>query len=391
MNTEEASPHPVPGTAADGSATCLSAGKLRALTTLADDDGVFRMVAVDQRPPLFAALARHGDRRPEDLPYAEIEAAKRALVRQLAPVCGAILLDPVWSQPGSIGEVPGRTAIISTLEDYGFDADAAGERRSRPIRGWSVAKAKRSGAAGVKLLAWYRPDASAATLRAQEALIMEVGAACVEHDVPFILEPLVYPLAGEDPESAAYHAARPELVLGSLERLAEPRFGVDLYKLEFPAALRFCEEHRAELGEELRRAAPEGAQQPALYDLDQVHGWLRRLDATCPTPWVLLSAGVGRREFELDLDLAFAAGASGFLAGRTVWLQAFDSYADGYPELDGVERALRADALPYLARLSAAADRALPWTTHRSYGGGPRLADAGEGWHERYPSMEPDA
>lgn len=350
----------------------LSAGKLRALTTLADDDGVFRMVAVDQRPPLFAALARHGDRQQSELGFEEIADAKRMLVRTLAPACGAILLDPVWSHPGALLDVPGRTAIISTLEDYGFTTDERGERRSRLIEGWSVAQAKRSGASAVKVLCWYRPDATRATLDAQEAMVMAVGEACADNDLPFILEPLVYPLAGEEAGSAAYHRARPELVLETVRRLAEPRFGVDLYKLEFPAVLRHCAE--------FCEGAFDGVRRPALFALADVQATLSALDEACPAPWVLLSAGVGRREFEVDLDLAFEAGASGFLAGRTVWLDAFDAY----PDRGAVETALREDGLPYLDVLAARAEKALPWREHRSFGGALRLEDAGEGWHARY-------
>ena len=203
-------------------------------------------------------------------------------------------------------------------------------------------------------------------------MVMAVGEACAEHDLPFILEPLVYPLQGEEADSVAYHRARPELVLETVRRLADARFGVDLYKLEFPAVLRHCAE--------FCEGAFDGVRRPALFALDEVRATLEAMDEACPAPWVLLSAGVGRREFELDLDLAFEAGASGFLAGRTVWLDAFDSY----PDAGAVEAALRKDGLPYLDVLAARAEKALPWTEHRSFGGAPRLADAGDGWHGRY-------
>jgi tagatose 1,6-diphosphate aldolase len=351
----------------------LSAGKLRAMMTLADDDGVFRMVAVDQRPPLFQALARAGDRDPQSLGFREVADAKALLTRVLAPEAGAILVDPVWTHATALASVPGSTALISTLEDYGFDA-VEGERRSRLIEGWSVASIKRAGASGVKLLAWYRPDASEATRAHQERLVEEVGDACREHDIPFVLELLVYPLPGEDPASPDYQALRPERVLGSVRRFAEPRFGVDVFKLEFPADLKHCRGYHG--------GAFDGRERPALYTLDEVRATLAELDEACPAPWVLLSAGVGPAEFEADLELAFAAGASGFLAGRAVWLEALGAY----PDVAAVEQRLRSRALPYLRAISARADGALPWHEHRRFGGAPQMEDGGEGWHRRYRS-----
>ncbi len=350
----------------------LSAGKLRSLTVLADADGVFRMVAVDQRPPLFAALARAGGRDPATLGFDEIARAKGLLVRALAPEAGAILIDPVWTHATALRDIPGATALLSTLEDHDFERDDAGARRSSLIDGWGVAAAKRSGAAGVKLLAWYRHDAPAGARAHQQRLVERVGAACREHDVAFVLELLVYPLAGEDPSSAAYAARQPERVLASLCDFADPRFGVDLYKLEFPVPLRWC---RGLCG-----GAFDGVERPELVTLEDVRDHLRAMDAACPAPWVLLSAGVGAREFAMNLELACDAGASGFLAGRAVWLDALAAY----PDLPEVERRLHRDAVPALRSLSALAERARAWTEHPRFAGGPRTRDGGEGWHLRY-------
>ena len=349
----------------------LSAGKLRGLMTLAGDDGVFRMVAVDQRPPLFAALTRHDGRDPTTLAFQEVARAKALLATVLAPEAGAILIDPVWTHPEALTSIPGRTGVISTLEDYGFD-DEGGERRSRLIEGWDVAAIKRTGASGVKLLAWYRPDTSEATCVHQEALVAAVGDACREHDIPFILELLVYTLPGEDVTSTAYQQRRPELVLESVRRFADARFGVDLYKLEFPVDLKFCRGFHG--------GAFDGRERPAIFTLDDVRQTLGRLDQAAPGPWVLLSAGVGPTEFEADLELAFDAGASGFLAGRAVWLEAFGAY----PDVAAVEAQLRRRAVPYLRSISARAATALPWHAHRRFADGLELEGAGEGWYRRY-------
>jgi tagatose 1,6-diphosphate aldolase len=359
------SPSPTPGAA-------LSAGKLRALATLADDAGRFAMIAVDQRPPIFAALAKHGDRDPNEVGYDEVAAVKGALVEVLAPHATAVLLDPVWTHPHHLRAVPGRVGLLSTLEDYGFTFDA-GERRSHVIEGWSVGQIRRSGAMGVKLLAWHRPDVSDATHAHQDAFVEAVGRACAEHDLPFVLELLCYPFPGEDPTSAAYARAKPELVLGSLQRYADPRFGVDLMKLEFPDELRRVEGFHA--------GALDGVAREAVADLDDVRGHLAALDAASPVPWVLLSAGVGPREFALNVELAVEAGASGILAGRAVW---YDALA-AYPDLEAIKERLRERSVPYLHQLRALVERARPWHRHRRFGAGPTVADASPTWYRSYP------
>jgi tagatose 1,6-diphosphate aldolase len=349
----------------------LSAGKFRGLQTLADAGGRFKMVAVDQRPPLFGAIARHGERSVDEVRDEEVTAVKTILAAALAPHSSAILVDPVWGHQYALPFIPGSVGLISTLEDHAFE-ERAGERFSKPITGWSVAAIKRSGAGGVKLLAYHRPDLSAAASEHQDAFVAKVGEACRLHDIPFILELLVYPGVGEDPDSPEYAAAKPARVLASLGHFAQPRFGVDLFKLEFPVDLRYTEEFAT--------GAFDGRRRRAVYRLAEVEARLVELDTACPVPWVLLSAGVGRREFALDVELAMEAGASGFLAGRAVWNHVLPSY----PDIPLMRERLELESVPYLRSLAALADRGLPWTAHRRFGGTPVLEHGGPAWHLRY-------
>jgi len=43
-------------------------------------------------------------------------------------------------------------------------------------------------------------------------------------------------------------------------------------------------------------------------------------------PWVMLSSGMSKNSFYNCLKLAYKNGASGYLAGRTIWLDAFKDY-----------------------------------------------------------------
>jgi len=357
------------------STTPQSAGKLRGLARLADADGRYRMIAVDQRPPLFAAIARARGVSEDQLTWQEVADAKTLLVRELAPHVGAVLLDPVWTHPNALLDLPRSTAMLSTLEGYDFTV-VEGERRSEAIREWSVGKARRAGADAIKVLAWHRPDVSEATAAHQDAFVRAAAEACRVHDVPFVLELLDYPFPGEDASDPAWLAGKPERVLGSLRHYADPSFGVDLFKLELPFDV-----HRVR---EVAGGALDGVAREPLWTQEEADALLREVDAISPVPWLLLSAGVGPRAFTYALERAVAAGASGFLAGRAVWLTALD----GWPDQDAVAGTLQRDSVPLLHQLGAVCEHATPWFAHRRYGGSPVLEHAGPDWSKRYLDVE---
>ena len=323
----------------------ISAGKLWGLRRLADEGGHFRMVALDQRPPIMS-LVRDGlgvATAPDD----QVTAVKQVIARTFALHASALLVDPIWAYPFLADLCSPRRGLILTLEDHRFEEEPGG-RRSASIPGWSVPKIRRIGADGVKVLAYHHPDADAAVTEHQQAYVRGIGDACRAHDIPFILELIVYPLAGTGADYAEDPGKHPEHVLKSVRTFAAPEFGVDLFKLESPIPA-------ADVPQ------PGSAEVQAVFDaLGQAAG----------RPWVMLSLGAGKTAFERVLGYAFAAGASGFLAGRAVWLEA----AKAYPDVDAMHRAMAADAVPYFDRLTALArEHAQPWFRHPSFGDGPVL------------------
>ena len=172
-----------------------SIGKSRGLARLANADGRFTMVALDQRPPIVAAIAKARGVPASDVGFAEVVAAKRLLVRALAGDASSMLFDPNFAVPAAIDILPPSTGLIVTLEDHRFEETPTG-RKSRAIADWSVEKIRRMGADAVKVLAWYRPDAGAEIVAHQRAFVRDVGADCARHDIPYILELLVYPFPG---------------------------------------------------------------------------------------------------------------------------------------------------------------------------------------------------
>lgn len=321
-------------------------GKTRGLARLADADGHFRMVALDQRPPMFDAIAQARQITREQVSYADVVAAKRLLVEALAPHCSSMLFDPNFAVPAAIDLLPARCGLIMTLEEHRVE-ETAGGRKSRIIDNWSVAKIRAMGGDAVKVLAWYRPDADAAVTAHQKKFVRDIGEECQRNDIPHVLELLVYPFLGSANHTADYVESPgklPALVIESVREFAKPEYGVDLLKLESPLA-----------ANDLPARDGSASAKAAQAEFDAVGMICNEHDI----PWVLLSGGAAHDKFERVLEYAYAAGAGGFLAGRTIWLNAVRTH---FPDLATVAAALNKESVGILNSLSKLTkERAHSW------------------------------
>lgn len=311
-------------------------GKTRGLARLADADGHFRMVALDQRPPMFEAIAQARKIPREQVSYADVAAAKRLLVEALAPHCSSMLFDPNFAVPAAIDLLPARCGLIMTLEEHRVE-ESAGGRKSRVIDNWSVAKIRAMGGDAVKVLAWYRPDAAADVNEHQKRFVRAIGEECGRNDIPYVLELLVYPFLGSAGHTADYVESPgklPSLVIESVREFARPEYGVDLLKLESPLAANSLPQRDGGVA-----AMAAQREFDAIGEICDEHG----------IPWVLLSGGAAHDKFEQVLEYAYAAGAGGFLAGRTIWLNAVRTH---FPDIAAVSAALNRESVAILDSLS---------------------------------------
>lgn len=339
----------------------LTPGKLWGMRRMADENGIFKMTAVDQRPPIKNPIAKHHG--VDTAPWGEVAKFKRLLVETLQDQSTAMLLDPHYAIPEAIDQYSPSKGLIVTLEDSLFQ-ETDGGRLSSDIDDWSVNKIKRMGGDAVKVLAWYRPDASKEVCQAQQDYTKRLGEECAKYDIPFLFELLVYPLASDAHQTKDYvemKGKKADDVLKSVEEFAKPDYGVDVFKLESP----------------VNAADADGsAEVQAIFD---------EMGRLAGRPWVMLSAGAGKAEFRNVLDHAFKAGASGFLAGRAIWLDAFNHY----PDWDAIERDLRGESSAYMSDISALADAgAADWSKHPCFGeGGARFAPADASFRHGYEGM----
>ena len=344
----------------------LSAGKYWGMRRMADAQGRFKMTAVDQRPPIKNPIkAKRGT---AEAPWEDVAGFKEMLIEELQGESSAMLLDPHFAYPRGVTKLLASRGLIVTLEDSIFRETSAG-RLSSEIDDWSVEKIKRIGGDAVKVLAWYRPDADPAICRAQQDFTQRIGDACRRYDIPFVFELLVYPLASDTEQTRDYvemKTKHPELVLESVRAFADPKFGVDLFKLESPLAA----------------ADVPGVGAPGW---ESAQRWFDAIGEASGRPWVMLSAGAGMDEFRRILTHAYRAGASGYLAGRAIWSKAFGHF----PDWDAIRSGLRGEAVDYMRSLNMLTDKeALPWSRHPVYGErGARVEPADASFRHVYPGF----
>lgn len=325
----------------------LTLGKFFRLQHCATSDDRFVIVALDHRQNLKRALNPVAS---GSITYRQLASFKQHVTTVLAPLATGILLDPEYGVAPAItaGAITPGTGLLVAVEATGYTGEPTA-RESGILPGWSVAKIARLGAAGVKLLVYYHPDAPNAP--AQEVLVDEVAAACREHDIPFFLEPLSFSL---DPVVKRLPPAEKRQVVVETARRLTP-LGIDVLKAEFPV--------------DFPLEASEGPDEAA---------WLaacQELSQASVVPWVLLSAGVTFAQFEQQTIIACQAGASGVLVGRAVWQEAT---ALGDADRDYF---LRTTATERLARLTAICTQyGRPWTDFHP----DPAAGIDETWYKNY-------
>ncbi|HYZ63284.1 MAG TPA: hypothetical protein VE650_12590, partial [Acetobacteraceae bacterium] len=126
----------------------LSAGKLWSLRRLADRDGFFTMIAVDQRPGVEALVQKARAAGGAGLgasAWEDIGRLKRVLIEELSPHASAMLVDPQYALPYGAEALDPAKGLLVTLEQFACE-EGPGGRKTLTYPGWSVADIKRLGA-----------------------------------------------------------------------------------------------------------------------------------------------------------------------------------------------------------------------------------------------------
>jgi tagatose-1,6-bisphosphate aldolase len=265
----------------------LDVGKQRSLQRVVSDDGFFHVLAIDHLSDFAELLAPD----PNAVSFADVVRAKDVVIRTATDSVSAVLVDARYG--GHLiraGTISRSTGLMMSLEDEDY-AIPSGPRRTRLREGWTIQQAKLAGVDVAKLLWFFRPEADSAD--DQIELLDSLVAASWELSLPLLVEPIWYPLPGEDPSTDQWKANR---IRGIIESsvIADQR-GVDVLKVEFPG---YVDSPSA------RAASADAANE---------------LSERTTAPWVVLSAGVDYDDFATQIGIASKAGAAGYVAGRSIW------------------------------------------------------------------------
>ena len=291
------------------------------LDDIATASHVFSIIAMDQRNTLRRMFTAVGLEASDD----DLRTAKADVARVLTPAAAGLLSDPTYGVPAiaradALAPNCGLLIAAEPSERRSYHGEPRTHRDPALNAQWLLGQ----GGDAYKFFVQLRadrpapapgePDLVGETLAVCEEIIRDCRAA----GVPVVIENLVYELPGEELRGQV----REDAIIESARALND--LDIDLLKLEYPGS-------------------PEGC---------------RRLASILDRPWAVLSAGVPFDQFTGIIQIATdEGGASGFIAGRSVWREVVS--------LTGRERQefLTTVALPRLERLIEVAGRsARPWT-----------------------------
>ena len=284
----------------------------RAMAAISTPAGNMLIVAADQRNGMKAVMT-DAPAGPGSITIDELADAKSDLVRYLGNHAPAILLDPEVALPRVVDDatLTRDTALVVGMDASGFET-VDGLRYTRFVDGVTARRVRELGGDVAKMLFYMRPDQQGADSRVADE-IRDLVKACEEEGLLLIVEVLTYRLENESEDD--YRALFPTLVADAARIAVD--CGAKVLKLPYPGS--------AEASAAVTASAS-------------------------GVPWAVLSAGVDHETFIGQVETAVANGASGAMAGRSLWKDSLAVSAEVREDL------LTTRALPRLRELAAVVD-----------------------------------
>ena len=165
----------------------------------------------------------------------------------------------------------------------------------------------------LKFFMYYAPNDDKEINDKKESIIEKIGKDCVDNNISFLMEPLVYD-PFKKPGSLDYAFLKPKLVQRATNVFSNPKFNIDILKVEVPVDLSFVE----------------GFGDPIMKQSKAIKYFKDASDAAGDIPLVYLSAGVSFNWFKASIKMAIEAevDCSGFMCGRAIWSEAIKVFGD---------------------------------------------------------------
>ncbi|MGO1470756.1 MAG: tagatose-bisphosphate aldolase [Tissierella sp.] len=283
----------------------ISEEKYDKLVALSNENSVISALAIDQRGSLKKMLGSEDD--------STIEEFKKMISKNLTPFSSSILLDPEYGLPAT--EVRDKNAgLILAYEETGYDASSE-ERYPDLLDNWSALRIKEAGADAVKILLYYDIDASKEINNIKHASVERVGSECDAENIPYFLEILTYDTKIQDVKSREYAEVKPHKVNSAMELFSDPRYKVDVLKVEVPVNMNYVEGY--------------GNDDEILYSKEEAKRLFKEQSEKTHLPFIFLSAGVSAQLFQETIKLAGESESTfnGVLCGRATWKESTDIFA----------------------------------------------------------------
>jgi tagatose 1,6-diphosphate aldolase len=210
-----------------------------------------------------------------------------------------------------------------------------------------VRRLKEAGADCVKVLLYYAPGDPKAINDRKHAWTERIGDECAANDIPFFLELIGYE-EGLDEKGMEFAKKKPEIVQAYMREFSQPRYGVDVLKIEVPINMKFVEGMRSYKGEKA-------------YTRAEAMECFRKSAEATSKPFIYLSAGVSNAEFSETLELAGESGVkfNGVLCGRATWADGVPIFAE--KGVAAFRAWLEAEGVKNIENVNAALKAATSW------------------------------
>ena len=265
-----------------GTMTKMTTAELRGYQQICGKNGAIMVIACDQRggnrkllnndPVEQAKITDHvlGDTKCDITAY-------------LASEAPCVLLDPICAVPRVVeeGALPRDVALLIGLDASGYDTSPEGHYLSKLVPGITARRVRELGGTGGKLMVYLRSDHPQANGHNIE-IIRNCIADFAKEDLLLVVEFLTYPMPDESAE--AYKEKFPSLIEGGSKICLE--LGSKVLKIPYPGTPEACANITKMAGD---------------------------------VPWSVLSAGVDHQTFKGQVEISLKNGASGVIAGRSLW------------------------------------------------------------------------
>lgn len=292
----------------------ITAGKVKRIDAVADERGVIRAAAMDQRGSLQKALAQEKNVDASEITPEMMSEFKTAVIKVLSPYASGVLLDPEYGLQAARARHH-QVGLLLAYEQTGYDHSQPG-RIPLLLPDWTARRSVECGADCIKVLIYYTPLDDPAVNDQKKAFVERIGAECAYHDIPFFLEFVGYDPHG-DLKGVEYARRKPAIVAESIREFSRDIYHVDVLKVEIPVDLQYTSGTQSFKGPEVA------------YSREEAKALYRQAAEAAARPFIYLSAGVSDAQFRESLELAIEAGVNfaGVLCGRATWKDGIPVYA----------------------------------------------------------------